>query len=231
MNQNFTVLVTGANRGIGLEFVRQYANAGWNVLACCRDLDRAVELKVLASNAPNIRLNSLDVSNFNQIENLALSLKMESIDLLINNAGLYPHSSFGDTNHHDWLRSFEVNTMGPVKMAECFYGNVASSRLKKIVSISSKMGSIEDNTSGGSYIYRTSKAALNIAMKSLSIDLRAYGIITCTLHPGWVMTEMGGPNALITKEMSVSGLRKVIESLTIKDSGNFIGFDGKRIPW
>jgi len=230
-DSHYTLLITGANRGIGLEFARQYAQAGWQVLACCRDPESASQLKNLASSKPNIKLLALDVSDFSQIDKLSKELKGQSIDLLINNAGIYPDSSWGRINYDDWAQAFKINAMAPLKMSEAFLENVASSQLKKIVTLSSKMGSLDDNTSGGSYIYRTSKTAVNMVMKSLAIDLKPRGIASTVLHPGWVQTDMGGPNGLINTEQSVAGLRKVIDQLTLQNSGRFIAYDGKEIPW
>ena len=225
------VLITGANRGIGLEFTKQYAADGWKVLACCREPQSAVSLQALASTHSNIEILALDVANFKQIDALALQLKDKAIDVLINNAGVYPHSSFGDTNYDDWAEAFKVNAMAPLKMAEAFVQHITRSQLKKVVTLSSKMGSIDDNDSGESYSYRSSKTAVNMVMKSLSIDLKPYGISVVTLHPGWVQTDMGGKNALVSTTTSVAGLRTVIENLNIASTGNFIAYDGKEIAW
>jgi NAD(P)-dependent dehydrogenase (short-subunit alcohol dehydrogenase family) len=225
------VLITGANRGIGLEFARQYAEAGWKVIACCRDLKQAADLQELADTYPDIKAYPLDVADFAAIEALAENLKGVKIDVLINNAGVYPHSDLNHADPEQWLHAFKVNSMAPFKMAAAFTSHIAASRLKKLVTLSSKMGSLDDNTSGGSYIYRTSKVAANMVMKSLAIDLQAFGISVAVLHPGWVQTEMGGPGALIDTRASVSGLRKVIEHLNLDNSGRFIAYDGKVINW
>lgn len=225
------VLITGANRGIGLEFARQYAEAGWKVIACCRDLKQAASLQALADTYPDIKTYALDVADFAAIEALAAALKDEKIDVLINNAGVYPHSDLNHADPEQWLHAFKVNSMAPFKMATAFTPHIAASRLKKLVTLSSKMGSLDDNTSGGSYIYRTSKVAANMVMKSLAIDLKPYGISVAALHPGWVQTEMGGPGALIDTRASVSGLRNVIEHLNLDNSGQFITYDGKVINW
>ena len=225
------VLITGANRGLGLEFTQQYAADDWNVLACCRHPQSALDLQALAKVNPNITIQPLDVADFAQIDALALQLKDERIDVLINNAGVYPASSFGDTNYEAWAEGFKVNSMAPLKMAEAFVQHLTRSQLKKIATLSSKMGSLDDNTSGESYSYRSSKTAVNMVIKSLSIDLKPYGISVVTLHPGWVQTDMGGSNALISAHTSVSGLRKVIESLSLESTGKFIAYDGKAIPW
>jgi NAD(P)-dependent dehydrogenase (short-subunit alcohol dehydrogenase family) len=226
-----TTLITGANRGIGLEFTKQYAADGWHVLACCRHPQSAIDLQVLAQANNNIQINALDVADFAQIDALALQLKNESIDLLINNAGVYPSSSFGDTDYSEWAEGFKINSMAPLKMAEAFVQHITRSQLKKIATLSSKMGSIDDNGSGESYSYRASKCAVNMVMKSLSIDLKPYGICAITLHPGWVQTDMGGNNALINTHTSVTGMRNVIADLNLNNTGQFIAYDGKHINW
>jgi NAD(P)-dependent dehydrogenase (short-subunit alcohol dehydrogenase family) len=173
----------------------------------------------------------LDLADFAKIDALALQLKNESIDVLINNAGVYPDSSLGDADTDEWLDAFKINSIAPLKMASAFTPHIAKSTLKKIAVLSSKMGSLDDNTSGGSYIYRSTKTAVNMVMKSLSIDLKPYGIAVVTLHPGWVQTDMGGSNALINTQTSVSGLRTVIEKLNLSNTGKFIAYDGKEIAW
>jgi len=231
MTATYQVCITGANRGIGLEFTRQYASDGWNVIACCRDLAQATDLQQLAQAYPNIKTYALDVADFAAIEALAAVLKDVKIDVLINNAGVYPHSSLQEADADDWLHAFKVNSMAPFKMATAFMPHIAASQLRKLVTLSSKMGSLDDNTSGGSYLYRSSKTAANMVMKSLSIDLQPYGISVAVLHPGWVQTEMGGPGGLIDAQTSVSGLRQVIANLNLANSGQFIAYDGKAINW
>lgn len=229
-----TLLITGANRGLGLEFVKQYAAAGWRVLACCRAPAGAEALRALAAaSSGRVTLHALDVADLPAIDALALELHGMPIDLVINNAGIYPdrHSGFGRTDYDAWATTFRVNTMAPLKMAEAFIGNLDLGKGRTIATVSSKMGSVADNTSGGCYLYRSSKAAVNIVVKSLSLDLAGRGIKAVVLHPGWVQTDMGGPNALITAAQSVAGMRQVIAGLTAADAGRFIGFDGREVPW
>lgn len=230
-----TILITGANRGIGLEFSRQYAMAGWRVFACCREPETADALNNLAAqHSEQMTVHALDVAEHAQIEHLSRALSDQPIDLLMNNAGIYPTSrgdGFAKTDYEAWASAFRVNTMAPLKMAESFISQVSSSDLKTIVTITSKMGSIGDNQKGGSYVYRSSKAAVNIVVKSLAIDLAHAGIIAVLLHPGWVRTDMGGPHGLISTEQSVTGMRQVINNLTRADSGNFYAFDGQVVPW
>ncbi|OIQ95247.1 C-factor [mine drainage metagenome] len=229
MTATYQVLITGANRGIGLEFTKQYAQDGWRVFACCRNPQKATALQALATSYANIQILSLDVADFVQIDALALQLKDQKIDVLINNAGIYPDGGSCDVDA--WQEAFKINTIAPFKMAKAFTPHLASSQLKKLATVSSKMGSMDDNTSGGNYIYRTSKAAANMVMKSLSIDLKPQDIAVVTLHPGWVLTDMGGPNALIDTQTSVSGLRKVIQNLSLSNTGQFIGYDGQVVNW
>jgi NAD(P)-dependent dehydrogenase (short-subunit alcohol dehydrogenase family) len=230
-----STLITGANRGIGLEFCRQYAADGWRVLACSRYPEKSDELNKLAAQHPEqVKIHALDVADHVQIERLAQVLVDESIDLLINNAGIYPDSDkngFGHTDYAEWIQAFRINTMAPLKMAEAFAAQIARSEQKTIVTITSKMGSIADNGSGGSYLYRSSKAAVNMVVKNLAIDLKPIGITAVVFHPGWVKTDMGGPNALISAEQCVSGIRQVIARLTIADSGKFFSYDGQVVPW
>ncbi|MDN5753381.1 MAG: SDR family oxidoreductase [Nitrosospira sp.] len=228
-----TTLITGANRGIGLEFVRQYAADDWRVLACSRDPKKTDTLNALAARYPGqIEVHALNVADPAQIERLALSLTHESIDLLLNNAGIYTASHKDDPiDYRAWTHAFLVNTIASMKMAQAFGAQIARSNQKIIAAISSKMGSIEDNSGGGSYIYRSSKAAVNMVVKSLAIDLKPAGVTAVVLHPGWVQTEMGGPNALISTTRSVSGMRQVISHLTLADSGKFFAYDGQTIPW
>ena len=230
-----TTLITGANRGIGLEFSRQLAEDGWCVLACSRNLEKSDSLNKLAAEYPEqITLYALDVADHGQIKKLSQTLANKPIDLLINNAGVFPDindRSFGQTDYDAWAYAFLVNTMAPLKMAEAFITQITQSNRKIIVTITSKMGSVADNGRGGSYIYRSSKSAVNMVVKSIAIDLESNGIISVLLHPGWVRTDMGGPSGLISVEQSVSGMLSVIREVTSADSGKFIAFDGKIIPW
>ena len=225
-----TVLITGANRGLGLEFARQYAGEGWRVIATCRDPENAIELTRLEG---KIEIYALDIGDHGQILSLANSLRKKAIDLLLNNAGIFDPcpSKLGDIEYNTWEDFMHINVMSPFMVCESFRDHVAASNLKKIAIMSSKMGSIDDNSSGGSYVYRSTKAALNAVMKSLSVDLGPRGISVAILHPGWVRTDMGGPNGLIDAPESVNGLRQVIKGLNLKNSGRFYNYDGSEIPW
>ena len=232
-NDMGVVLITGANRGIGLEFCRQYARDNWTVIACCRQPTKAVHLQELAKTA-DVQLEALDVADFVQIDALSGKLAGITIDVLINNAGVYAdrkESGFGQLDYRSWTDALQINTLAPVKMAEAFLPQIQRSDKKLIVNISSLMGSIADNTSGGSISYRSSKAALNAAMKSLALDLAGRAVGVLTLHPGWVKTDMGGANALISASESVSGMRRQIEAFHLAQSGSFVRYDGAAMPW
>lgn len=229
-----TVLVTGANRGLGLEFCRQYAEAGWKVLACCRHPLEAAGLNALAAKHPAVSLHALELTDFASIDRLSGQLAEEPIDVLLCNAGIYTddgRNGFGSMDYRRWLDSFVVNTQAPVKLAEAFLPQVKRSGKRLIVAISSLMGSMTDNTSGGSIMYRSSKAALNSSMKSLSLNLAGQGIGVLILHPGWVMTDMGGENAPTKPIESIAGMRHVIDKFSLADSGRFIDFRGNEAPW
>lgn len=225
-----TVLITGANRGLGLEYARQYANVGWRVIATCRNPENAMELTSLEG---EVEIHALDIGDPGQILSLAKNLRQDAIDLLLNNAGIFDRhpSKLVDIEYKAWEKFMHINVMSPLMVCASFCDHVAASNMKKIAIMSSKMGSIDDNSSGGSYVYRSTKAALNAVMKSLSVDLYPRGISVAILHPGWVRTDMGGPNGLIDAPESVHGLRHVIAGLNLKNSGRFYNYDGSEIPW
>jgi NAD(P)-dependent dehydrogenase (short-subunit alcohol dehydrogenase family) len=229
-----TVLVTGANRGLGLEFARQYAADGWQVLAACRAPDAATDLqKLAAEGGGRIRVLGMNVTDMASVRAAAAVLKGEAIDLLLNNAGVGgpPGQQLGNLDYAAWARVLDTNTLGPMRVIEAFLENIAKGRRKQIVTITSAMGSIEDNASGGRYAYRSSKAAVNMVMKSLAIDLAPRGITCLMVHPGWVRTDMGGPGGKIAPAESVRALRSLIESIKPEDSGKFLNYDGKPYPW
>jgi NAD(P)-dependent dehydrogenase (short-subunit alcohol dehydrogenase family) len=225
-----TVLITGAGRGIGLEFARQYAETGWQVHATCREPKSASELLTLPG---EVTVHKLDVTHPKQIGHLQRELEGVPIDLLINNAGVIGprERSIGNMDYDAWEEVLRINTLAPIRIAEAFLDNVLASDKKLIVSITSVYGSIGSNNSGGSYVYRSSKAALNAAMRSLAIDLRDEGVTVVVFHPGWVRTDMGGPNATVTPQDSVAGMRALIDLLKPSQSGHFYGYDGAEIPW
>lgn len=228
-----TVLITGSNRGIGLELAHQYAAQGWRVLACCRHPDQATALNRLGDKFPNITLHTLDVTRKDQVQKLAADLHDCPIDILFNNAGIYgpDDAAFGNTDEARWLECLRTNVIAPMKMMEAFMTHVAASKHKLIAAMSSKMGSMADNGSGGSYIYRSSKAALNAVMKSAAIDLAPRRVKVAILHPGWVQTDMGGPGAEISAAESVGRMREILGTITPENSGTFFDIDGTTIPW
>jgi NAD(P)-dependent dehydrogenase (short-subunit alcohol dehydrogenase family) len=230
-----SVLITGANRGLGLEFTRQYLAAGWHVIACCRRPHAVAELRDLAKHFDNLSIHALDLCNFTEIDHLAKALTDTKLDLLINNAGIYGGelaNRFGSLDYELWQNVLRVNTLAPVKMAETFLPHLTRGRGKKlVVGITSLMGSIADNSSGGAIACRSSKAALNAALKSLAIDLKPRGIGVLILYPGWVRTDMGGPGAPILPEESVRSMRHLIDQFTPKLSGRFLDFRGRELPW
>lgn len=228
-----SVLITGASRGIGLEFVNQYARAGWRVFATCRNPQAAAALLEAQRQHPDsVSIELLDVGDHAQIESLGSRLKGERLDLLINNAaGGERRVHLADVTYESWERSMRVNAYATLKMAQVFLEQVANSRKKTIVTISSQMGSLTENDSGKRYAYRVSKAAVNMIVKTLSVDLSDMGILVASLHPGWVKTDMGGPEAPLSIQESVAGLMKVIEGLTRAKSGRFFNYDGAEIPW
>ena len=227
-----TVVITGANRGIGLEFVRQYQEEGWNVIAGCRAPESAIDLNQLQEKG-NLMVLPVDVGNDVSRRNFCKAIGDQPVHLYINNAGIYgPKTALlGNIDEDEWLNVLRVNTIAPLKMVELFHQNLIAAESSTVAILSSKMGSIDDNGSGGVYIYRSSKAAVNAVAKSLAIDLQSDQIKVVALHPGWVQTEMGGPNALIDTYTSVSGMRRVIKNLGQDQSGSFVSYDGTLIPW
>ena len=214
-----TVFITGANRGLGLEFCRQYGEADWRILATCRDPQTAHELNSLTERYPNLSIHALDVADFSAIDRLADALAGEAIDVLLCNAGIFgDHDGirFGSLDYERWLEAFVINASAPVKLAEAFLSQVKRSDRRLIVAMSTWYASIADNTDGGSIIYRSTKAGLNAAMKSLSIGLRDQGVGVLIMHPIWVRTDMGGPEAPINRVDSIVGMRSVFDSFSSK---------------
>ena len=227
------VLITGANRGLGLGFVKKYLEKNVNVLCTTRDISGSKELLECKERYPNnIEIFELDLLKENGAKTLANQLNGMPIDILINNAGV------GSSNQHfeavsskPWLEVLKVNLIAPLIITQSLIENVKKSSSKKIYFLSSQLGSIGDNTSGGMYIYRSSKTGLNQVVKSLSVDLKSKGITVVSLHPGWVKTDMGGPNAPVSIDKSIEGMIKVIDRTDIKDTGRFLNYDGTELPW
>jgi NAD(P)-dependent dehydrogenase (short-subunit alcohol dehydrogenase family) len=228
------VLITGASRGLGFELAKQYAVEGWRVIACCRKPEDAIALEKLAPSARDmISVVAMDVADNDTVRNAALTLKDVVVDILINSAGIagVPQQSTGKIDYAWWARVLDVNTMGPLRVLEAFTDNLARSERRLVVTITSGMGSLADNTSGGSIAYRSSKAAVNMVMRSAAIDLAPRGITCVLINPGWVKTDMGGPDATLSPQQSVSAMRRLIETLGPNDSGKFYNYDGREYPW
>lgn len=226
-----TILVTGAGRGLGAELTRQFAADGWRVVATVRDPQAGAKLAALG---PAVEVHRLDVRDGAAILRLAGELKGDALDVLLSNAGLYGPEDGGSLaacDHRTWHEVMEVNAMAPLALAQAFVEQVAASRRKAMVMVSSVMGSIGDNTGGGAYIYRSSKAALNMVARSLAIDLRPRGIAVVAVHPGWVRTDMGGASAPLAPADSVRHLKRLIERLDLRQSGTFFNYDGGVLPW
>lgn len=233
-----TVLITGASRGLGMEFARAYAAEGWKVIATCRHPETATTLKNLPG---DVQVRSLDIVDADQIKSLAGDLAALPIDVLLNNAGIHgprdANGTFGNLDVAAWLEVVRVNAMAPLKVTEAFLPQVLASEQKKIVFISSRAGSIAERGSlphhktGGPYIYRSSKAILNAVAKALAFDLRSKGVSVVVLHPGWVKTELGGRDAPTDTATSVAAIRAVISQASPADNGVFRNYDGTIIPW
>lgn len=228
-----TVLVTGANRGLGYEFAKQYLEQGCRVIATVREASKIAALATLSERfGDTLTIKTLEVSDAISRKQFADAIGSQPIHILINNAGVSGGwGELGKLDEAAWLKVLQVNTIAPIKLTELLRANLAAAEDATVVFLSSKMGSMADNTSGGSYIYRSSKAALNAAAKSLAIELGREHIDVAILHPGWVRTDMGGPNGLIDASASVSGMRRVISGLTKDQCGAFIAYDGTMIPW
>jgi NAD(P)-dependent dehydrogenase (short-subunit alcohol dehydrogenase family) len=229
-----STLITGSNRGLGLEFARQYAADRWQVYATCRNPNSASELRKLAdASDQNVQVLALDVTDLASIKAAAAALDGQAIDLLLNNAGVGgPRGqTIGNIDYDAWAKVLDVNTMGPLRVSEAFVENVARSERKLVVTLTSGMGSIGDNTSGGAFAYRSSKAAVNMVMRSLAIDLAPRGITCLVINPGWVQTDMGGPHGNLTPAESVTRLRRLIEGFGPSHSGMFFNHDGREYAW
>ena len=221
------VLITGANRGLGLEFARQYAADGWHVIGTARKPDQADELQALS-----VEIAQLDVADPDSIAALAESLNGRPIDMLINNAGIFPRAgSVEEVDFDDYLQTLVVNTVGPVRVTRALLPHLRKGDKKTIVNITSRLGSIELTNSGVFYGYRESKAALNMFTKTLAVELQPEGFTCLTVHPGWVQTDMGGANANLTPEESISGMRATIAKLGPDDTGTYWSYAGEPVPW
>lgn len=224
-----TVLITGAGRGLGLEFARQYAADGWNVIATIRDTRQAAALTQLSD---AVEVHRLELGDLQAIGKLGADLSGRAIDVLLSNAGInelrtVPQS---EADYRTWERTMRVNVFAPHALARAFTEHVAASERKLMVMMSSVAGSIM-RADDRLLAYRSSKAALNMVARVLSVELAPRGIVVAMFHPGWVKTEMGGPEAQLDAADSVRGLRAVIGRLDVADSGKFLRYDGTQIPW
>jgi NAD(P)-dependent dehydrogenase (short-subunit alcohol dehydrogenase family) len=228
-----SVLITGAGRGIGLEFARQYAADGWQVFATCRNKDEASDLEALIR-TPGVKvsLHQMDTTDQASIQAVADELAGEEIDILINNAGISGRRDvgIGSMDYDSWAEVMQTNVFAPMKVTEAFMENVSESYLHLVVMISSRMGSIGDTSSGGSMIYRSSKTALNMAMRCLALETRDR-LTTISVHPGWVRTDMGGAGATLPTHESVTAMRELFYQMRDADSGKFFNYDGTELPW
>jgi NAD(P)-dependent dehydrogenase (short-subunit alcohol dehydrogenase family) len=222
-----TVLITGANRGIGLELARQYAAAGWRVIGTARKPDEAKEL-----DATGAEVMPLDVTDQGSVDRLARDLADQPVDMLINNAGIQPLMwRLADIDFDAFEQALRVNTVGPVRVTKALLQNLRSGQLRRVVNITTNLSSIAGNTDGGFYGYRESKTALNMFTRTLAAELGPEGFVCVALHPGWVRTDLGGQQAPLDVRESVEGMRRVIENLRPKDNGGFRTYAGDRMNW
>ena len=222
-----TIMITGGSRGLGLEFARQFYNEECRVIATCRSPKDANELNAIG----DIDVHALDVTDDKSVTTLADKLRGENIDILINNAGVIgQRDGFGRIDYDIWAETMDTNVLGPMRVAEAFRDNVMNSEKKQMIFITSRMGS---NTEAvpNAYVYRSSKAALNMAVKCLSAELGEQGLIAVLFHPGHVQTDMGGQAAPVTPQKSIEGMKNQIVALTRDDNGRFLSYDGRQIPW
>lgn len=236
-----TILITGARQGLGLELAQRCAKGGWRVLATCLQPDSAKDLQGLASKfGDQLTVHGLDVTDHAEVEALGAALRGTAIDVLYNNAGIKgpDEQDFGDIDYAAWRDVLETNLLAPMKMAEVFADHVAASERKQIVTMASGTGSMAWNEpgrpgpeGGGLIYYRTSKAGVNMISRNLAIELKSRGITVVALAPGHVRTEMGGPEAPLSIEDSVTGIMRLLDELTPAHSGSFLLYDGSTYPW
>lgn len=217
-----TILITGANRGIGLEMARRYSARGDEVIAVCRESSKELDI-------PGIRtIAGIDVTSTESVTRLVQELQGKNIDRLVNNAGILDRNNLGSLDRESMERQYRVNALGPLLVTDALRSNLTQG--SRVFIITSRMGSIDDNTSGGSYGYRMSKAAVNMAGKSLSVDLEKAGIAVFLLHPGWVSTGMTGHTGISVQD-SVRGLIERMDALDISQTGTFWHQEGYELPW
>lgn len=224
-----TIFVTGASRGIGLEFVRQIASRGDRVIAAVRNPTKAAELRSLGD---TVRVIQLDVTDQHSIESLRSGIGDVPIDAMINNAGVSSTSkSIATLDGQEIARVFAINSIAPMLVTRALLDNLRAGTRRVVFSITSQLGSIANNTGGSTYAYRASKAALNQLNRSLANELAGENFICVAVHPGWVRTDMGGPNAPLTPHDSVAAMLRTLDHLTAASNGQFLNYDGTPLPW
>ena len=239
------VLITGANLGIGIGLVRTYLASGWQVIATCRNPDSATDLQNLKNGAgDDLSIIALDVDDQDGIDRAVKDLDGVPVDVLINNAGIVEQEGYGsgayegiddpDLRKYDypqWEAILRTNVLGPARISGSFVENLKIGENPRIVMMTSGLASIANTWQAGRYAYRTSKAALNMLMRSSGEWFESLGITAVAVSPGWTRTDMGGPNASNSIEEAASGVVKVIDGLTKEDAGKFLNFDGTTLPW
>lgn len=222
-------MITGANRGIGLELTKRFLAAGNRVIATCRDVDRSSDLAALGG---ALEVHCVDVTREDDVASLRAGLSNQTLDVLINNAGIMgsEQQTIDAMDYDAWLDAFSVNTLAPFRLITTFRDNLKRSGNPRAVTLSSQMGSL-NRKSTGSHAYRSSKAAVNKVMQVLATELAADGIIVCPVHPGWVRTDMGGNSADISVEESGEGLFSLVNALTMEQTGRFWSWNGEEHPW
>lgn len=245
-----TLLITGGNRGIGFGLVRTYLENEWNVIATCRRPEKAEELKTLEKNyGDNLSILEMDVNDQKHIDNVVQSLDKTSVDLLINNAGAVEMAKYGSGayekingvpiddpdlrkyDYSEWEHVLRTNVLGPARVTGSFIENLKKSDRGVVVMMTSGLASVSNTWQAGRYAYRTSKAALNMLMRSSGEWLEGFGITAVAISPGWTRTDMGGPNASNSIEQASVGVYQVITGISSKDAGKFLNFDGTTLPW
>lgn len=228
-----TYVVTGANRGLGLEFCRQLLGRGDRVIAGCRKPEDATELNALRKAHDALTVHALDTVSDESVAEFAKAVGETPVDVIINNAGVWggEKQRLGNMDYEAFAHTLNVNTIGPVRVLDALKSNLIAGGRKVAVTITSGMGSIEDNTSGGYFAYRASKAGVNAAMRSAAWDLRGDGVTVFVMNPGWVQTDMGGPSASITPTTSIEGMLKVIDGAGAETNGTFQNYNGGSYAW
>lgn len=234
-----TVLITGTSRGLGLALTRHYAAEGWQVIACCRQPEKAEALRQVRG---NVLVRRMDVTQPEQVHAVAEEFRGKAIDLLINNAGVFgpgvygdgsgtPGQTLGSLDYQGWMDALGVNVLGPLRVAEALLPSLEKAPRPVVATMSSIFGSVASLWSGNYYVSRSAKAALNMAMSVFARDVQPRNVISVVFHPGWMKTDMGGPHAPVEVADSVRGVTSLISRLEPKDSGRFLQFDGAELPW